>query len=58
MKYGVVIPGWQMDQSLTIRLEAENESEAYEQAVAWVNAYAGYHYCDKLPIDTKVVLEK
>jgi hypothetical protein len=54
MKYGVKIPGWQMDKSLTIKLEAENESDAYQKAVDWVNTYAGFHYCDKLPVDTVV----
>lgn len=56
-KYNVTIPGWHMDKSLTLsNIKAENEAEAYQKAIDWVNAYAGYHYCDSLPADTKVGL--
>lgn len=53
-KYDVKIPGWTEGLPLTITVEAENESDAYQKAVDCVNKYAGYHYCDKLPIDTTV----
>jgi hypothetical protein len=55
MKFYVTIPCWSDGVPLTLKnLEAENESDAYQKAVDWVNSYAGYHYCDKLPVDTKV----
>jgi hypothetical protein len=54
MRFKVRIPSWQFDERLTIEVEAENESDAYQKAVDWVNAYAGFHYCNKLPIDTIV----
>ncbi len=58
MKYGVKIPEWHLGESLTILVNAENKSDAYQKAVDWVNKYAGYKYCDTLPIDTNVELRE
>jgi cupin superfamily acireductone dioxygenase involved in methionine salvage len=57
MKYGVKIPDWTEGLPMTIIVEAENESDAYQKTVDWINKYAGYHYCDKLPIDTTVKIK-
>ena len=55
MKYDITIPQWSEGKPLHIRdIEADTAIEATEKVVEWVNNRAGYHYCDNLPIGTKV----
>ena len=56
--FSVKIPNWHVGASLTIKgIEAKAKDEALEKAVASVNRYAGYHYCDELPPGTTVQWE-
>lgn len=58
MSYRVTIPQWSGGQFLRIvEIEADTAVEATEKIVNWVNRRAGYHYCDSLPIGTKVEKE-
>ncbi len=54
MTYEVTIPDWTEGLPLTVKVNAESENEALQKVTDWVNKRAGYHYCDNLPLGTKV----
>lgn len=55
MTYEVEIAGWHGSKPLIMTgVEATSGEEAYQKTVDWVNRYAGYHYCDRLPEGSRV----
>lgn len=54
--YEVKIPSWSEGKPAFFSARAVNPRDAITMLIQWINRYAGYRYCDRLPANCVVRL--